>query len=217
MGGEICFHLFVDRALLQQLQDYNLKNFVSGGMRVGVRAFAIVSVCLFHTISPPLNSTQAEAARAYSIAKRYVGLHERKHTKKLAKAVGVNPRRTPWCGAVVGAVLKRAGQPVPNGYMKASSWKRAGKSVSLKQARKGDVVVVRTRYGNHVGFYAGKKDGKVLLLGGNQSNQVKISGYRVSSVQSVRRMGKTGFSLGKKGFRFAMSARNSRDRGYDER
>ena len=156
-------------------------------MRAGVRAFAAVAVCVFVTASPNLVS-EAKAGGAYSIAKRYVGLHEAKHTRKLTKAVGVNPRRTPWCGAFVGAVLKRAGKSVPNGYMKAASWKRAGKGVSLKKARKGDVVVVRTKYGNHVGFYAGQKNGRVLLLGGNQSNQVKITGYRVGSVQSVRRM-----------------------------
>ena len=57
--------------------------------------------------------------------------------------------------------------------MKATSWSKWGKKVSLNQARRGDVVVVRTRYGHHVGFYAGRDGNKVQLLGGNQSNQVK--------------------------------------------
>ena len=190
----------VDWTLLEQIQELNLSNFVSGGMRVGVRVFAILSVCLAFN-STPISVTNTQAAGAYHIAKRYVGLHERKHTRKLTKAVGVNPRRTPWCGAFVGAVMKRAGKPVPSGYMKAASWKRAGNRVSLNNARKGDIVVVRTRYGNHVGFYAGKKNGRVLVLGGNQSNQVKISGYRMASVQSVRRIGGISIKGKVQGFR----------------
>ena len=62
-----------------------------------------------------INVSGAEAG-TYSIAKRYVGLHERKHTGKLKKYIGVNPRRTPWCGAFVATVSKRAGKKVPSGH-----------------------------------------------------------------------------------------------------
>jgi len=130
--------------------------------------------------------SQAEAG-TYTIAKRYMGLHERKHTGKLKRYIGVNPRRTPWCGAFVATVSKRAGKKVPSGHLKAASWKRVGKGVSLKNARKGDLVIIRTKRGYHVGFYAGRKNGRVQVLGGNQSNMVKISNYRVGSVRSVRR------------------------------
>ena len=131
-------------------------------------------------------SNNAEAG-TYSIAKRYVGLHERKHTGKLKKYIGVNPRRTPWCGAFVATVSKRAGKTVPKGHLRAASWKRVGKGISLKRAKKGDLVIVRTKYGTHVGFYVGRKNGRVQVLGGNQSNMVKVSNYRVGSIQSVRR------------------------------
>lgn len=130
---------------------------------------------------------QLAQAGPYSIAKKYMGLHEAKHNGKLRKYLGVNPRKTPWCGAFVGTVMKRAGKERPSGYMRAANWKKSGKGVSLKNAKPGDVVVVRTKHGHHVGFYAGRKDGKVQLLGGNQSNRVKISNYRVGSVQAVRR------------------------------
>ncbi len=115
--------------------------FVFGGMRAGMRSFAMVVVCFIHVASP-FSITDAQAGDAYSIAKRYAGLHEAKHTRKLTKAVGVNPRRTPWCGAFVGAVVKRAGKP-------GAEW---------------------------------------IYAGGNQSNQVKISGYRAGSIRSVRRL-----------------------------
>ena len=140
-------------------------------------------------LSNPINmvaSTTAEAG-TYSIAKRYLGLHERKHTSKLRKYMGVNPRSTPWCGAFVATVSKRAGKTVPKGHLKAASWKRVGKSVPLKKAKKGDLVIVRTKYGNHVGFYAGRKKGRIEVLGGNQSNMVRVSSYRISSIHSIRR------------------------------
>lgn len=146
-------------------------------------AYALFSAAI---LVAPISIDEANAG-TYSIAKRYVGLHEKKHTGKLSKYLGVNPRRTPWCGAFVGTVVKRAGKDLPSGYLRAASWKRVGKGVSLKKARKGDIVVVRTKYGNHVGFYAGRKNGRVQLLGGNQSNSVRISNYRIGSVQAIRR------------------------------
>ena len=130
--------------------------------------------------------TSVEAG-TYTIAKRYMGLHERKHTGKLRKYIGVNPRSTPWCGAFVATVSKRAGKRVPSGHLRAANWKRIGKGVSLKNARKGDLVIIRTKRGHHVGFYAGRKNGRVQVLGGNQSNMVKISNFRAGNVQSVRR------------------------------
>ncbi|MGI9350070.1 MAG: TIGR02594 family protein [Rhizobiaceae bacterium] len=163
-----------------------MSNFVGYGMREFARNLVIGAFVIGISGIQAGQMTSAEAG-VYSIAKRYVGLHESKHNKKLARTVGVNPRRTPWCGAFVGAVVKKAGKSVPNGYMRAASWKKVGKAVSLKKARKGDIVVVRTKYGNHVGFYAGQKNGRVQLLGGNQSNRVQISGYRIRSVQAVRR------------------------------
>jgi len=96
-----------------------------------------------------INETSAEAG-TYSIAKRYLGLHERKHTSKLRKYIGVNPRRTPWCGAFMATVSKRAGKAVPSGHLRAANWKRVGKGISLKNARKGDIVVIRTKRGHHV-------------------------------------------------------------------
>lgn len=147
------------------------------------RLFLILIVSLM--VALPIDQAYAST---YKLAKSYMGLHEKKHTTKLKRAIGVNPRRTPWCGAFAGTVAKRAGKKTPSGHLRAASWKSAGKAVSLKNAKKGDVVVVRTKYGHHVGFYAGRSKGRVQLLGGNQSNMVKISNYKVRSVVSIRRL-----------------------------
>lgn len=147
------------------------------------KSFCLIFLLAIITLSVPV---QAHAG-TYAIAKKYMGLHEAKHNGKLRKYLGVNPRKTPWCGAFVGTVVKRAGKDVPQGHLRAASWKRVGKPVSLKKARKGDIVVVRTKYGNHVGFYSSRKNGRVQLLGGNQSNRVQISNYRIGSIQAIRR------------------------------
>jgi len=164
----------------------NLIKIVLKGAHSLVRYVATCTLLTGAILFSPVLTSEAHAG-TYSIAKRYMGLHEKKHTGKLSKYLGVNPRRTPWCGAFVGTVVKRAGKSLPSGHLRAANWKRVGKGVTLKNARKGDIVVVRTKYGNHVGFYAGQKNGRVQLLGGNQSNSVKISNYRIGSVQAVRR------------------------------
>ncbi len=119
-----------------------MRNFVANGMRDLVRKILILTAVACAGGLIPLDVNYARAgvfsAGVYSIAKRYVGLHERKHTKKLAKTVGVKPRRTPWCGAFVGAVVKKAGKSVPAGHLRAASWKRVCKAIPLKKAKKGD-------------------------------------------------------------------------------
>ena len=147
------------------------------------------------------NPTQAFSG-TYSIAKSYQGLHEKKHRSRLKRKIGVDPRGTPWCGAFVGTVVKRSGKKPPTGYNKASTWMRWGKPVRLSSARKGDVVVIRTRVGTHVAFYAGLKGNRILLLGGNQSDQVKISAYNVKSVRAIRRGGGGRANSSLEGFRF---------------
>ena len=123
----------------------------------------------------------------YSSAVKYTGLHERKHTRAIKGIVGVNPRSTPWCGFFVAAMVRKNGIKPVKGYGRAAAWRSFGKGVSLKNARKGDVVVIRTRRGNHVGIYKGRTKNKVLLIGGNQSNQVKVSAYSVRSIRAIRR------------------------------
>jgi hypothetical protein len=65
---------------------------------------------------------------------------------------------------------------------------------ATKTPRKGDIVVLRTgrarrgRSGNHVGIFQGFVGNKVAVLGGNQSNRVKVSYFPVRSVITYRRV-----------------------------
>lgn len=147
---------------------------------------ALLFVTLVITLIP---TKKADAATAnYNIAKRYIGLHESKNTGTLRRAMGINPRTVPWCGGFVELVVKRTGGKPVSGALRAKNWSRYGRKVSsVRRARKGDVVVIRTRRGYHVGFYAGHTGSHVKILGGNQSNRVKISNFRLSSIYTIRR------------------------------
>lgn len=133
------------------------------------------------------NEANANPGRLRAI-ERVLGLHENKHNSRIRKMVGVNPARTPWCGGAVAYAVRKAGGKPISGHLRAANWSKFGKGVSLKHARKGDVVVLRFKRGHHVGIF--KKhagNGRVEICGGNMSNRFKCSAYRASSVRSVRR------------------------------
>ena len=120
--------------------------------------------------------------------KQHIGLHERKNRSTIRRIVGVDPVRTPWCGAAAAYSVRKANQKPPQGYLKASSWRHWGKAVSFRNARPGDVIVYRFKRGYHVAIFEkhlGK--GRHRSCGWNMSNRFKCSNYRNSSVKAVRR------------------------------
>ena len=121
-------------------------------------------------------------ASTLSIAQKYIGLHERANRATLRKMMGFDPR-SPWCGAFAGFVVRKSGRKPPPGHNMARSWLRFGKAVKLAQARAGDVVVL----GRHVGIFHSRRVGKVCLVGGNQSQMVKLTCYAASKIRGVRR------------------------------
>lgn len=83
----------------------------------------------------------------------------------------------PWCAAFAGAMLKRAGIP-GTGSLMARSY--LGWGDALKEARLGAVAVLergRDPAAGHVGFYVGETAGKIILLGGNQSDAVSVEAF----------------------------------------
>ena len=105
-----------------------------------------------------------------SVISKYQGMHEVKNRASLKRMIGVDPRRVPWCGAMMTYVAKRAGRKPPVGSFKAAAWQRFGKTVKRSQARPGDIAVVR--YGQHVMIFTGFKSGKACGWAGNTSNRV---------------------------------------------
>ncbi len=152
-----------------------------------ILAFILLTFCgLLLAASLAWLSGPAEASPTrLTIAKKYIGMKE--GTKSANRSMGVNTRRTPWCGYFVRKIVSRAGQTPVRGYPSAAAWKRFGRGVKLSQARKGDIVVIRTKRGNHVTIFSHRSKGRVCGVGGNQSNRVKVSCYSARSVRSVRR------------------------------
>lgn len=108
-----------------------------------------------------------------------------------------NDRNPPWCAAFVSWALAQAGF---NGLRSLSSqaYRIYGRPVDWRlwsDVRKNDIIVFksRTRNGGHVGFVNGynPKSGVVTVLGGNQSNNLKLSTYKINGsslyVTDVRR------------------------------
>ena len=105
----------------------------------------------------------------------------------------VNDDETPWCSIFVNWVLKKAGIK-GTGKANARSWLLFGIN-SDQNPEPGDIVVFWRgsidSWKGHVGFFFGfSKDGsRVYCLGGNQGNQVSISGYSVEQVLGFRSIG----------------------------
>jgi len=85
-----------------------------------------------------------------------------------------------WCSSFVNWVMIKAGHK-PTGSAQAISWAKWGKK--LDKPAYGAIAVFSYGGGKgHVGFIVGKKGDKLLILGGNQSNQVKVSSFGTSQI-----------------------------------
>lgn len=137
-------------------------------------------------------------------ARKYLGLREIQGTRhepgvvEFFKDSGnswVQDDETAWCGAFVAAVFKRAGLPAvrPPGEkanaLRAREWLNVG--MPVERPKVGDLVIFwrgsKSGAQGHVGFYIGEDTDKILVLGGNQSNQVNISRYAKSRLLGFRR------------------------------
>jgi uncharacterized protein (TIGR02594 family) len=105
----------------------------------------------------------------------------------------------PWCSAFVNYVAWLLRLPRSKN-LRARSWLGIGRSVGINEAEAGfDVVILKRGSGNqpgptvidapgHVGFYAGREGNQILVLGGNQSDTVRISPYPVKNLLGIRRI-----------------------------
>ncbi|EDN67077.1 conserved hypothetical protein [Beggiatoa sp. PS] len=89
----------------------------------------------------------------------------------------------PWCSSFVNWCMQQAGIKGTKNA-RAASWLNWGQK--LNSPRPGCVVVVKTSSSHHVAFYDSIARNRILLLGGNQSDQVKISRYSKSSLRAYR-------------------------------
>ena len=147
-----------------------------------------------------------------NIAKLEIGVKEVRGSKSnptilnYFKSVGsgwIKKDSMAWCGAFVGWALTEAGVDVPRPVMggfravSAKTWQKFGYEMDSSEVVPGAIVILRdtndtsedTDSGYHVAFYLRTevKDGNtsIVLLGGNQSDSVKVKSYPMSSWEVV--------------------------------
>lgn len=146
-----------------------------------------------HVAAAKIPNSGARGSGTIAIADNYVGYSERRHRQQLMGLFNfafnhrVDPSRTPWCAAFANGVLKKSGRKT-TGSLTAASFLGYGKKT--RTPKQGDIVVLKPGSRYHVGFYMGTvvKNGVryVKVLGGNQSNQVKVTYYKASRVVAYR-------------------------------
>ena len=150
--------------------------------------------------------TQFTTEDAFDIAQRFSGIDEvggnvdNPQILAMLKLDNKWPEHdeVPWCSGFVNYICWLCRLPRSKD-LRARSWLNVGRGISLDDAEVGDVVVLKRGEGDqpgpevidapgHVGFYAGRMDSLIEVLGGNQSDTVKVSRYPVSRLLSVRRL-----------------------------
>lgn len=103
---------------------------------------------------------------------------------KLAKLAGIKNDEIPWCSGFACAVLEEVGIRSPRSDG-AKNWLNWG--VVLSKPVYGCVVVFRRPGGWHVGFVVGEDaQARLMVLGGNQGNQVSIAAFERTRVEGFR-------------------------------
>lgn len=175
---------------------------VSKGLRSRSHVGPLTKAALFEGRAMP--KKEAIASRRYNrneptflrIARSYMWLKEyrgSKHNPKIVEwwiKLGLPFRNdeTPWCAGFVGGVLEEAGiRSTRSAAARSYNWKGWGQV--LEGPVVGAVVSLwrgkrRGAYG-HVGFVVGKDQyGNLMILGGNQGNQVNIRPFSPTRVLS---------------------------------
>lgn len=126
-------------------------------------------------------------------ARKHIGLSEikgREHSAEILqfwkdiKRGGIKDDETAWCAAFVGAMLERSGVKSSR-FESAKSYLEWGGLIGSPVL--GCIVVFTRQGGGHVGFAVGRdKAGNLLVLGGNQGDEVSIRAFPVSRVSGYR-------------------------------
>lgn len=82
----------------------------------------------------------------------------------------------PWCGGAVASWMQPCGVQIPKNWFRAKAWLDWG--VKLDNPTLGCVVVFERKGGGHVGLVVGRDATRnLMVLGGNQSDSVRISRF----------------------------------------
>jgi uncharacterized protein (TIGR02594 family) len=186
--------------------DRSLKQLGANSLLLATKPSGFLDAERFNLGSPDLYKTslndlgKRESAvlkeRNPEIAKYFDGLKTDPIYNKKGKSFAVAPTYaqgakgniTPWCAAFVNWCLSQAGAP-HLGYSTAKSWLDLGTPIA--HPVRGCVAVTKPMSSTgsstgHVAFFVERQGDKVVLLGGNQSDQVKKSKYNQSVMLGYR-------------------------------
>ena len=127
-----------------------------------------------------------EARKNLGVKETKGGVHTPEVLKywKDIKRGGIKDDETPWCAAFVGAMLERVGVKSTR-FESAKSYLDWGQLLALPVV--GCIVIFTREGGGHVGFVVGRDTkGNLLVLGGNQGDEVNIRSFPVSRVTGYR-------------------------------
>lgn len=144
---------------------------------------------------------------AFDIAKKFLGVQEVEGQTSNPLVLGmlqldnkwVRDDSTAWCSAFCSYIAFLLGLPRSKS-LAARSWLKVGAPIVLETAMPENDVVILKRGGGkqpgpetldapgHVAFFAGRAPGEVILLGGNQGNEVSLQRFPQSDVIGVRRL-----------------------------
>ena len=125
--------------------------------------------------------------------KEIVGSNDNPTIVHYAKESGfewVNDDETPWCSIFVNWVALKSGYERTR-KANARSWLKIGEEIETPHV--GDIVVFKrgnSSWQGHVALFINLEGNYIRVLGGNQSNQVKISLYKKSDLLGYRRLNK---------------------------
>lgn len=135
----------------------------------------------------------------YDIARKEIGVKEIKGSKHNPRILEYHQETTlkattdevPWCASFVCWCLHMAGLRSTRSAAARSFLKLPDSTIiKLSAAVTGDIVILKrgtSSWQGHVGFYVSHTSTHVKLVGGNQSDMVNESSYRVSDLLGIRR------------------------------
>lgn len=138
---------------------------------------------------PPQNSLTRP--NWITIAEAEIGVKEKKGSQHHPRIIeyhattgNASNDETPWCSSFVNWVMRNAGESGTNSAL-ATSWAKWGKK--LAKPAFGCIAVIDwdgagPGWKGHVGFVVGKSGSQIQLLGGNQSDQVKVSAFGTGKI-----------------------------------
>jgi uncharacterized protein (TIGR02594 family) len=159
---------------------------------LGLKTDDTVTVTIPLPAGEPQTSTSPPATASeppwLSAARAEIGFHETGDNMGIGKYVtlaGYGAEGDPWCAIFAGAMLRKAGIPIPGINAMAQSFASSPGFTKIDTPRLGAIAVfwrgTRSSGTGHVGFYVGDAgNGRINVLGGNENDQVEIEALPVN-------------------------------------